>query len=160
MSTKAIRVLSVNDLRDQAELLDIIFYEVSGRRTDGFKPSSADAGGTGDAGDDPLADDTADIRLMQRLEGGTLAIRMRASVTTSQGRLVADVAAIFRAPEGASVSSHVVTQFADVVATPVIRPYLREAIHQTAIRLGIAAPLLSVLDTREETFWHVEHAGS
>ncbi|MGW8569803.1 hypothetical protein [Streptomyces niveus] len=141
-------ISSVDELRDQAELLDIVYYEVSGRRAEGFAtpPPVPD-----DDGENPS--DHADIQLMQRLEGGALSIRMRATVITSEGRFVADVAAIFRIAERVSVPADVVMKFADVVATPVIRPYLREAVHQSALRLGLDAPLLTVLDTREKSFW-------
>lgn len=150
MSTTATRALSsVEELRDTAELVDIVYYEVSGRRFDGFSNI-----GCRDEG--ALEDDTAEIELMQRLEGDTIYIRMRALVLTVQGRLIADVAVVFRTPQRVSVPPPVVSQFADVIATPIVRPYLREAIHQTAVRLGIDAPLLSILDTRERTFWHVE----
>ncbi|MFF7976857.1 hypothetical protein [Streptomyces sp. NPDC007905] len=152
MSTKAARVLSsVDELRDTAELVDILYYEVSGRRHDGFSRN-----GSGCRDDAASDDDTAEFELMQRLEGDTIDIRLRAHVVTAQGRLTADVAAVFLTPEQVSVPPQVVSEFAKTVATPIVRPYLREAIHQTAVRLGIDAPLLSLLDTRERTFWQMK----
>ncbi|MFF2518746.1 hypothetical protein [Streptomyces sp. NPDC058086] len=152
MSTRVAHALtSVDELRDKAELVDIVYYEVSGRRLDGFT-----SGSTVCRDDVTPDDDTAEIELMQRLEGDTIYIRLRALVITAQGRLIADVAAVFRTPERVSVSPPVISQFADIIATPVVRPYLREAIHQTAVRLGIDAPLLSILDTRERTYWHMK----
>lgn len=133
-------VSSLEELQGLARLLDIVYYEVSGRRSDGFDQAAEVV----DEGDD--GDDRADMQLMQRLEGSTLSIRTRALVVTSQGRLVADVAAVFQTPEPVSVPADVARRFAEVIATPVTRPYLREAIHQCAVKLGIAPPLLAVLD--------------
>ncbi|MGW7260690.1 hypothetical protein [Streptomyces sp. NPDC054834] len=145
----------MSELQDTAELVDIVYYEVSGRRLDGFSRAS-----TGSRDDTAPDDDTAEIELMQRLEGDTIDIRLRAVVVTAQGRLIADVAAVFRTPEQVSVPLEVVSDFAKAVATPIVRPYLREAIHQTAVRLGIDAPLLSILDSRERTFWQMKRHGA
>ncbi|MFI9602757.1 hypothetical protein ACIHCX_23410 [Streptomyces sp. NPDC052043] len=135
-------VSSLEELQQLAELLDIVYYEVSGRRSDGFDQPSDDA-------EEEIGDDRADIQLMQRVEGNHLAVRTRAMVVTSEGRMVADVAAVFRTPEPVSIPAAIAKRFAAVIATPVTRPYLREAIHQSAVKLGIAAPLLSVLDLEE-----------
>ncbi|WP_240503288.1 hypothetical protein [Streptomyces prasinopilosus] len=135
------KVSSLEELQQLAELLDIVYYEVSGRRSDGFEQLSEAEGEVGD--------DHADIQLMQRMEGNRLAVRTRAMVVTSEGRMVADVAAVFRTPEPVSIPAAIAKRFAAVIATPVTRPYLREAIHQSAVKLGIAAPLLSVLDLEE-----------
>ncbi|WP_432013831.1 hypothetical protein [Streptomyces cucumeris] len=136
------KVSSLEELQQLAELLDIVYYEVSGRRSDGFdQPSDEPEGQTGD--------DRADIQLMQRMEGNRLAVRTRAMVVTSEGQMVADVAAVFRTPEPVSIPAAIAKRFAAVIATPVTRPYLREAIHQSAVKLGIAAPLLSVLDLED-----------
>ncbi len=142
MSARPVRkVSSLEELQQLAELLDIVYYEVSGRRSDGFEQLSEAEGEVGD--------DHADIQLMQRMEGNRLAVRTRAMVVTSEGRMVADVAAVFRTPEPVSIPAAIAKRFAAVIATPVTRPYLREAIHQSAVKLGIAAPLLSVLDLEE-----------
>ncbi|MEW2348744.1 MULTISPECIES: hypothetical protein [unclassified Streptomyces] len=141
-------VSSLEELQQLAELVDVVYYEVSGRRTDGFDTSETFDGTEGEAGG-PAGDDHADIRLMQRMEGNRLAVRTRALVVTSEGRLVADVAALFRTPEPVRIPAAIAKRFAAVIATPVTRPYLREAIHQSAVKLGIAAPLLPVLDLED-----------
>ncbi|MEU3860488.1 hypothetical protein AB0F03_24495 [Streptomyces sp. NPDC028722] len=141
-ASPARQVSSLEELQQLAELLDIVYYEVSGRRSDGFDQLNDDA-------EDEVGGDHADIQLMQRMEGNRLAVRTRALVVTSEGRLVADVAAVFRTPEPVSIPAAIAKRFAAVIATPVTRPYLREAIHQAAVKLGIAAPLLSVLDLEE-----------
>ncbi|MFE5072357.1 hypothetical protein [Streptomyces halstedii] len=133
---------SLEELQQLAELIDIVYYEVSARRADGFDQLSDDAT-EGSSGDQ------AEIHLMQRVEGNQLAVRMRAMVVTSEGRMTADVAAVFRTPEPVSIPAAIAKRFASVIATPVTRPYLREAIHQSAVKLGIAAPLLSVLDLED-----------
>ncbi|MFV0128978.1 hypothetical protein ACLGI4_14865 [Streptomyces sp. HMX112] len=132
----------MEELQQLAELLDIVYYEVSGRRSDGFDQPSDETEGE-------VGSDRADIQLMQRMEGNRLAVRTRAMVVTSEGRMVADVAAVFRTPEPVSIPAAIAKRFAAVIATPVTRPYLREAIHQSAVKLGIAAPLLSVLDLED-----------
>ncbi|MFW3460945.1 hypothetical protein ACN24K_09325 [Streptomyces microflavus] len=135
-------VSSLEELQQLAKLVDIVYYEVSARRIDGFD-------GLRDDSDEERRDDKAEIQLMQRMEGNQLAVRMRAVVVTSEGRMVADVAAVFRTPEPVSIPATIAKRFASVIATPVARPYLREAIHQSAVKVGIAAPLLSVLDLEE-----------
>lgn len=143
MSTGPVReVSSLEELQQLAELLDIVYYEVSGRRSDGFDQPHDDA-------EEESGDDHADIQLMQRMEGNRLAVRTRALVVTSEGRLVADVAAVFRTREPVRIPAAIAKRFAAVIATPVTRPYVREAIHQSAVKLGIEAPLLSVLDLEE-----------
>lgn len=143
MSARPVRkVSSLEELQQLAELLDIVYYEVSGRRSDGFDQPSDDS-------EEGVGDDRADIQLMQRMEGNRLAVRTRAMVVTSEGRMIADVAAVFRTPEPVSIPAAIAKRFATVIATPVTRPYVREAIHQSAVKLGISAPLLSVLDLEE-----------
>lgn len=143
MSTSPLQeVASLEELQQLAELIDIIYYEVSGRRSDGFDQP-------GDGTEEEETDDRADIQLMQRMQGNRLAVRTRALVITSEGRMVADVAALFQTPEPVSIPASIAKRFAEVIATPVTRPYLREAIHQSAVKLGIAAPLLSVLDLED-----------
>ncbi|MGW9316372.1 hypothetical protein ACWGSB_28965 [Streptomyces albidoflavus] len=142
MSAVVREISSLEELQKLAELLDIVYYEVSGRRFDGFDQPD-------DEGDTQDCRDRADIQLMQRMEGTRLSVRTRATVVTSEGRMVADVAAVFRTPEALSIPAPIAKHFAEVIATPVTRPYLREAIHQSAVRLGIAAPLLSVLDLED-----------
>ncbi|MFF8702506.1 hypothetical protein ACF067_25950 [Streptomyces albidoflavus] len=142
MSAVVREISSLEELQKLAELLDIVYYEVSGRRFDGFdQPDDED--------DTQDCRDRADIQLMQRMEGTRLSVRTRATVVTSEGRMVADVVAVFRTPEPLSIPAPIAKHFAEVIATPVTRPYLREAIHQSAVRLGIAAPLLSVLDLED-----------
>ncbi|GLW52388.1 hypothetical protein [Kitasatospora phosalacinea] len=130
---------SVEDLLALAHLDLIQYYEVGGRRFDGFRDAPAEIVETKD-------DDLAQVRLMHRLDGATLAVRLRAEVLTPEGQIVADVAAFFKADEVLSVSSEAAVAFAKRVASPIIRPYLREAIQNTAVRLGMAAPLLAPLD--------------
>ncbi|MFJ7591424.1 hypothetical protein ACIQZO_29435 [Streptomyces sp. NPDC097617] len=143
MSASSVRaVSSFEELQQIAELIDIVYYEVSGRRSDGFEQPSADP-------EDGVGDDQADIQLMQRTDGKHLAVRTRAVVVTSEGRMIADVAAVFRTPEPVRIPVAIAKRFAAVIATPVMRPYVREAIHQSAVKLGIAAPLLSVLDLED-----------
>ncbi|MFE9907735.1 hypothetical protein [Streptomyces clavifer] len=135
-------VSSLEELQQLAELIDIVYYEVSARRSDGFDQLSDDAS-------EGESDDQAEIQLMQRMEGNQLAVRMRAMVVTAEGRMIADVAAVFKTPEPVSIPAAIAKRFASIIATPVTRPYLREAIHQSAVKLGIAAPLLSVLDLED-----------
>nr|WP_203607811.1 hypothetical protein [Streptomyces sp. SID11385] len=135
----------MEELQQLAELVDVVYYEVSGRRTDGFdgfdRPEDGEEWDSGG--------DHADLQLMQRMEGNLLAVRTRALVETAEGRLVADVAAHFRTPEPVRIPAAIAKRFAAVIATPVTRPYLREALHQSAVKLGIAAPLLPVLDLED-----------
>ncbi|MEU0145781.1 hypothetical protein [Streptomyces sp. NPDC006288] len=144
MSTESLlrEVSSLEELQQLAELIDIVYYEVSARRADGFDQLRDDS-------EEERSGDQAEIQLMQRMEGNQLAVRMRAMVVTSEGRMVADVAAVFRTPEPISIPAAVAKRFAEIIATPVTRPYLREAIHQSAVKVGIAAPLLSVLDLED-----------
>lgn len=134
------QIQSVEELLHATQLAQIQYYEVSGRRFDGFGEPSVPPE------DDANVEGRAQVQVMQRLEGDTLAVRLRAEVQTSEGHLVADVAAFFRSAEQLSVPGEVAFGFAQRVASPIVRPYLREAVQTTAVRLGMVAPLLAPLD--------------
>ncbi|MEV7770540.1 hypothetical protein [Kitasatospora sp. NPDC086791] len=131
------KITTVDELLAVAQLNRIQYFEVSGRRFDGFEPPS-----------DGLPDEgLAQVRLMQLFDGKVIAARARAEVHAEEGALVADVAAFFHASEELSVTPDVLAGFVKRVASPIIRPYLREAIHGTAMKLGMAeVPLLAPLD--------------
>lgn len=133
------QVSSVEELLAATQLVSIQYYELSGLRFDGFDYFD-------DAPEQDPHINQAQMKLMQRTSDDTLAVRSRAEVTTPEGRLIADVAAVFKVTTGVAVSKSIAMAFAQRVASPIVRPYLREGIQSTAVRLGITAPLLAPLD--------------
>ncbi|MFF2349910.1 hypothetical protein ACFVVL_09030 [Kitasatospora sp. NPDC058115] len=143
-------ITSVDELLTVAHLNHIQYFEVSGRRFDGFEqPNDDDLPGEG----------VAQVRLMQLFDGEAIAARARAEVHAEEGLLIADVAAFFQISEKVDLSPELVGAFAKRVASPIIRPYLREAIHTTAAKLGMAGvPLLAPLDHAGEEILNPESA--
>lgn len=134
------KITSVDELLTVAHLNRIQHYEVSGRRFDGFERSDRTERDLPEKG-------LAQVRLMQFFDGKVLAARARAEVHAEEGVLVADVAAFFQASEKLTVPPEIIAAFAKRVASPILRPYLREAVQGVAVKLGMdEVPLLAPLD--------------
>jgi hypothetical protein len=122
-------VTSAADLLPLIELTAITTYEVAGRR----------------AARDDGVDQSDDIQVMVRVEGDDLETRARMYVVTQQAELVADVSATYSLREALEIPEAVVAEFVERVGVMAVFPYLREAIHTTATRLGVDAPVLGLL---------------
>lgn len=126
--SKDLRV--VNDARqllEIAELTDIVFYEVHGRR-------SPDA-----------ADSEPSVRIALKREAQTIEVRCRAYVASLGGAYSTDASAVFSLDEDVSISDEAMTEFVEKVGVMTVYPYLREAISQAAAKLGLERPILKLL---------------
>ena len=130
MST-AISVATAADLLPLVELTAITTYEISGQRVAEAEASVQEVGD--------------DFQVMVRLGAQDLETRGRVRVQTSQAVLIADVSATYTFSEPVDLSSDVVGEFVERVGVMAIFPYLREAVHTTASRLGVDAPVLGLL---------------
>lgn len=128
--TDAREVTDLGTMRALANLNDIIYYEVWGRRHDGF----ANAGVTSQG-----------VNVMQQIEPTRMAFRFRTVVNAPDGEYVIDVASLFTFPEPLAASEDVMKAFAGQVAFPATHPFVREALRDIASRLGLKRPLLALL---------------
>jgi hypothetical protein len=126
-------VASAADLLPLVELTAITTYEVGGRRGE-EKPD--------DAGSSESSDD---FQIKVRLSDSDLETRARVRVDSAQAELIADVSATYTFTEPLELSREVVGEFVERVGVMSVFPYLREAIHTTASRLGVDAPVLGLL---------------
>ena len=120
-------VTDARELLELAELTDIVFYEVLGRRTSNRE-------------EEPLS-----IQIALRLEELLLEIRCRATVAGAGGEYVTDASAVFTLREPIDAHDGVVTEFVERVGVMAVYPYLRESISQSAAKLGLDRPILKLL---------------
>lgn len=121
---------TVNDARDLlalTELTDIVFYEISARR-------NPDVEGT------PVS-----IEIALRREELLLEVRCRATVLGGEGEYLADASAVFNLQEPVEAPEEVIAEFVERVGVMSVYPYLREAITQSAAKLGLDRPILRLL---------------
>lgn len=119
-------------LLEAVELTRITHYEVSGRR------HAPDA--TVDEGVKPP-------QVMVRKSELEIETRMRMVVETDVAAFTADISATYTLSEPANVPDEVVTDFLERVGLMAVYPYAREAIHTSASRLAVDAPILGLLRT-------------
>ncbi|WP_043625069.1 hypothetical protein [Nonomuraea candida] len=131
------------------QLKNVFFYECSSRRWNSV-PGEKEV---------PPEETSHTLRVLHQTNGHRFLVRGRLTVKTPQGVLIADAVAVFEAtPEkGAAQNSaaeahpdlklgeDAQTSFAENVGVPTLFPFLREAIHSGASRIGIRAPLLGIL---------------
>lgn len=137
MPSKAVRRLAaLEDLISDAELRAISFLEVSGRRKE------ARAEGLGEVVDE---ESSSKLRVWRRAEGGQFEVRGRIEVEGAEASFVADVSAVFDIEALGELDAETEQEFTERVGIMVIYPYLREAVHQSAQRLAVDIPLLSLM---------------
>ncbi|MGQ4596730.1 hypothetical protein [Nocardia sp. R6R-6] len=125
------QVNTVDELVAIAELVDIIFFEVSGKRTSA----------------DPLEESAAatdiEIAVRSRIDG--VDVRCLCRVTGGGGEYVCDAAAQYEFGQPATVAEEVLTAFVQRVGIMTVYPYLRESITASATKLRLDPPLLRLL---------------
>lgn len=130
------------------ELKSVFFYECSSRRWNSI-PGEKEV---------PPEETSDTLQILHQVNGQRFLVRGRLTMETPQGVLIADAVAVFeRASKEATQSSPDTDQpslvlseadqrqFAESVAVPIVFPFLREAIHSGARKIGIKAPLLGIL---------------
>ena len=116
------------ELLEVAELVDIITFELRGKRVthDGDIPEPVPA-------------------VAVRLSDEALETRLRLDVWTEDARIFADVAAVYALSEPVHLEGHVVQEFVERAGIMAVYPFVREAIFSTASRLGVKPPVLGLL---------------
>lgn len=130
MTGETTAVSSASEMLPLIELTAITSYEIAGRRA-----SSPEA--------DPIGAD--DLNVMIRGDERSLETRARMHVVSTDAEFVADVSATYTYSHALEVPQEVVTEFVERVGIMTVFPYLREAIHTTASRLGVDQPVLGLI---------------
>ncbi|MGV9834309.1 SecB-like chaperone SecBL [Nocardia niigatensis] len=118
--------LSVQELLEASELVDILTYQLSAELSD--EPAT------------PLS-----MRVLTRCEGGKLEVRIDAALNDSYGEYTLARSVIFSLPPERDVPQPLVEEFAEKVGVLAAYPYIREGISDLAARLGQPQPVLPLL---------------
>ncbi|MEV6975198.1 hypothetical protein [Kitasatospora sp. NPDC093806] len=125
---------SFQELAEAAQLDDVAFLEASGRRLfDRPGPRPEEESGT-----------TMSVWLRQGDGGTTLEVRCRLELAAALADFAVDAVAVFSLGGPFALSAEEQQWFADQVGVTVLYPYLREAVHGSAGKLGVDTPLLAV----------------
>jgi hypothetical protein len=135
-STPVIQISEVDELVRLAELRDVIFYEVSGKRS-----------GNEDSEPQPFV-----LRSMFRHDATQLGTRFQVSVSGHGGDYIADAEAIFALSQPAEINPTALKEFIERVGVMVVYPFLREAVADVATRLSLRRPVLNLLRVGEARF--------
>lgn len=122
-------VSTPKQLVDMTELVDVVFHEVAGRRSNEHSGEP-----------EPFL-----IRAMYRQEENELGIRFQVTVGGYGGIYTADAEAIFALEKPAEIDPSTRQEFIERVAMMAVYPYLRAAIADIATRLSLRRPVLSLL---------------
>ena len=128
--------LSLEELVALAELQDVIFYEISGKRTD----------------EEPQDPQALRIEAMWRHGDQKLGIRFRASVSGEGGEFLADAEALFNLTEERDLDEGVIGEFVERVGIMVVYPFLRSAVAEMATKLSLPRPVLNLIRASEVQF--------
>ena len=123
------RIDDVVELVDLADLVDVSLLRVSGERHEGDE--------------DPEPGQS--MHILQHADEAHIEVRCVMEVVTAEGRFIADVASRYDYLEPLAVDDAVIEEFTARVGVMATYPFVREAIHQTAARLRLPAPLLGLL---------------
>ncbi|MDQ1292892.1 MAG: hypothetical protein QG608_773 [Actinomycetota bacterium] len=135
-------LLSLESFTDACTLNDIIYYEISVRRT---QPASS-VPPAPEGGDQDSNAAHHEVQLMSRVVDGTLEIRARLDMTGPEAEATVDASALFSLSDPSlSPSEELQMEFARRVGIMVIYPYLREALHQSVAKLRVESPMLALL---------------
>jgi hypothetical protein len=125
---------SLDHLRAVVELREVVYFEVSARRRDGF----ADLG---PAPDKP----SFTMQVLQRPEGARLDIRCVAKLDAPDGLYTVDAAGKFEIKDDTALSAEVSRQFAEKIAIPVLFPYIRVQLDQLSGTVRLKRPSLNLV---------------
>lgn len=121
------------ELVARAELVDVVIYEVSGKRRDGFELA-----------DVPVSPDSTQMNVIQDGNEERIRIRCQLGLNARDGIYAVDAAAIFKLSEPTELHDELVNDFALHVGIPTVYPYLRVELQMAARRLGLKPPILSL----------------
>ncbi|MFB7128418.1 MULTISPECIES: hypothetical protein [unclassified Kitasatospora] len=135
------RFASVGEITEAAELLDVTFLEVSGRRLFDQQEDREEAESR-----------TTLLTWLRERDGGTvLEVRCRLELAGTQADFAVDATAAFSVGEPFELAEDLQRQFIEQIGVTVLYPYLRESLHSTATRLGVDTPMLSLRNPWQPT---------
>jgi hypothetical protein len=117
------------DLVRLSDLVDVTLLRVAGERHEGSD----------------VPEPSESMQVLQHADQEHIEVRCQMEVVTAEGRYVADVGSTYDFSEPLQVDRAVLEEFTGRVAVMAVYPFVREAIHQTAARLRLPAPLLGLL---------------
>lgn len=125
---------TLDDLDGYIRLNDVVLYEVSARRRDGFDASSM-----------PASRSNHEMRVLHQANEESIRVRCRLEAATSDGVYAIDAAAIFGLSTPVELAPELAQEFVRSVGLPAVYPYLRTELQMAARRLGLKAPVLELL---------------
>lgn len=138
-----LRLTTVGAMLQSLELNDIQFYKLSIKYTD-REDDEVSYGTVKDVG----VDVTTSIR--QRKRG--IDYRLKFSLPYPNGRVEADAGAIFDSVEPVVFEDNVARDFGDAVAMTALFPYIRQAVNDLGLRVGV--PIVMPLLKQGELSFH------
>lgn len=143
-------VSTVEELADLVEIRDVVILEQAGKRHDGFA----------DEVDPPT--NVAPMQVFRQLTDEQIQVRCRMTLVGAESTHTMDVAAVFSLTEPLSAPDAILREFDNRVAVPLVFPYLRWGLQETAFRLRVPAPVLGLyrpnapdpLDQRDDEAVH------
>lgn len=139
MSASKVRSISdVSELLALAKFSEVTYYELSGQRTEAPEQATPEAPPGEEEGGAPL-------QVLLRHDAERIQVRVRCEAEGQGAQYVADVAAEFALAEPVDAPAAVLREFVERVGVMAVYPFVREALHTTASRLRMQAPLLQLL---------------
>ena len=122
-------IATVDELRTVTTLSDITFYAIVAIQREA-----------------PIdAPTTHEHHMAVKHEESWLEIRARTTVQAEDATFQVDASVRFSLAEPITIPEPVTRAFIEKVAFPVLYPYIRESVHQNAVKIGTDVPLLSLL---------------
>jgi hypothetical protein len=128
----------LRELVARAELVDVVIYEVSGKRRDGFELV-----------DVPVSPDSTQMKVIHDGDEERIRIRCQLRLSARDGIYAVDGAAIFKLSEPTKLHDELVDDFTLHIGIPTVYPYLRVELQMAARRLGLKPPILSLFKPEE-----------
>jgi hypothetical protein len=124
------RIDEMDELQRLAKVQDITYFELHGRRRDGFDAS-------------PKVQQGTDV--LQYAVDSSLSVRFRTSVQSPDGTYIVDLSVEFEFSEPVEFDPDVMRAFASTIAFRIAYPFIREALRDMASKLGLKRPMLPLL---------------
>ncbi|WP_088285417.1 hypothetical protein [Kineosporia sp. A_224] len=130
--TDAADAPDVHALLKLLELTDILFYEVSARRTS--------------ASEDIIGDvDGVNIEVKVGSDEQRVEVRLVGNCDIPTATLRVDVACLFQSETPFTAADSTIREFAEKVGVMAAYPYLREALTEAAVKIRVPAPVMALI---------------
>jgi hypothetical protein len=133
---------SIEDLVDAVELTDVEFYELSARSCAGFGD---------EVGSETDTEPTFELKVLHKEK--KYKIRLRVSISTTFGDVVADAGIVYDLKGDARIPHAIGLDFANRVGIMALLPYIRESIHSLTSKTfgqGLLMPVMRAGDLQFE----------